>query len=248
MTKVPNDLRKLAKFMEYVLGRRPDAFGLLPDPEGFVKIKTLLQALQGDPEWRHLRPAHLNTLVVTERPAPIEIQEDRVRACHRDRLPIVTAPTSLPKLLYTAIRRRAYPVVHAEGIRPAGTPHIVLSPDAGLAANIGRRSDSAPVILTVQVALSQAAGTRFRQYGEVLYLADFIPPETFSGPPLPKKKPETAQPTAEPAPPKSPGSFFPDMAAVDRQGARKTGRPRRDEAGWKKERRRARKEKSRQGY
>ena len=73
-------IKKLAKFLEYVLARRPDEFGLIPDPDGFVKIKTLLQALHEDPEWRHLREAHLNTLHVTERTAPIEIQGDKVRA------------------------------------------------------------------------------------------------------------------------------------------------------------------------
>jgi len=248
MAKAPYDTRKLARFLEYVLGRRPDEFGLLPDPEGFVKIKTLLQALQGDPEWGYLRQGHLTALVLTERPAPIEILDDRVRACRREHLPIISNAAELPKLLYTAIRRRAYPVVHANGIRPAGAPHILLSPDADLAERIGRRSDNAPLILTVQVAASQSAGTRFQQFGDKLYLADNIPAGKFTGPPLPKEKPSPAKAPAEPEAPWAPGSFFPDMADLERKGARKAGRTQRNETAWKKERRQARKEKARRRF
>jgi putative RNA 2'-phosphotransferase len=247
MPKSPNDLKKLSRFMEYALGRRPDEFGLSPDDQGFVKIKTLLQALVGDPEWRHIREGHIQTLYVTERPSPIEIQNDRVRACHRDRLPVPTDPAALPPLLYTAIRRRSYPVALDKGIRPAGAPHIQLSTDIALIERIGRRTDNNPIILTVQVAASRVAGTHYLQYGEALYLADFIAAGTFSGPPLPKEKPIAAQPSSTPKEPVKPGSFFPDLATVERKGAPQA-RPRRNEADWKKDRRRARKDKARQGY
>ena len=33
--------KQLAKFLNYVLGRRPDEFGLVMDKDGFVKIKDL---------------------------------------------------------------------------------------------------------------------------------------------------------------------------------------------------------------
>jgi putative RNA 2'-phosphotransferase len=31
--------------LSYVLGRRPDEFGLVPDADGFVRLKDLLKAL-----------------------------------------------------------------------------------------------------------------------------------------------------------------------------------------------------------
>ncbi len=37
-------LEQLAKFISYILGRNPAEFGLVPDPEGFVKIKEFLKA------------------------------------------------------------------------------------------------------------------------------------------------------------------------------------------------------------
>ncbi|MFZ1986312.1 MAG: RNA 2'-phosphotransferase [Desulfatitalea sp.] len=241
----PQAIKKLAKFMEYILARRPDEFGLIPDPDGFVKIKTLLQAVHEDPEWRHLKEAHLTTLIATERPAPIEIQGAFVRAQKRDQLPAVTVPGQWPKLLYTTVRQRAYPVVHEKGLRPGVPPFIVLSSDIAMADRLGRRSDNTPVLLTVHVANAQAAGTHFRQFGESLFLADTVPAECISGPPLSKEKPATAVPKA-PAQAKTPGSFFPDLGSADKHGVAPHQRPQRNEIEWKKDRRRARKEKDRQ--
>ena len=39
--KLNHDLKKQAKFLTYILGIRPDEFGLVPDKEGYVKIKDL---------------------------------------------------------------------------------------------------------------------------------------------------------------------------------------------------------------
>ena len=39
------DLRKLSKFLEYALGRNPDEFGLVPDGDGFVRIKELAESI-----------------------------------------------------------------------------------------------------------------------------------------------------------------------------------------------------------
>ena len=236
-------IKKLAKFLEYVLARRPDEFGLIPDSDGFVKIKALLQALHEDPEWRHLREAHLNTLHVTERTAPIEMQGDRLRAIHREQLPVITPPKQWPKILYVAVRPRAYPVVHEKGLRPSALPFLILSSDIAMALRLGRRSDNAPVLLTVQVAKAQVAGTFFQQYGEHLFLADVIYPDCLSGPPLAKEKPADTLPKKS-SPPKAPGSFFPDLAA-GMHGTAPHQKPQRNEIDWKKDRRRARKEKDR---
>ena len=50
---------KLEKLLTYILGRRPDEFGLVPGPDGYVKIKDLLKALSEEPGWRHVRRSHL---------------------------------------------------------------------------------------------------------------------------------------------------------------------------------------------
>lgn len=238
-------IKRLSKFMGYVLGRRPDEFGLILDAEGFIKVKTLLQAMHEESGWRHLRMAHLNELIMVSQPAPIEIQGQLVRACDRSHLPQPEQPKQMPKLLYSSIRQRAYPVVHNKGLRPGGLPFVSLSSQKEMALRIGRRQDNSPVILEIQVEASMASGVNYQQYGNLLYLADFIPVGTFTGPPLPKEKPVPAKPQEQlkPSVPTAAGSYFPDGVTHGQSQPATHTKRKRKELEWKKERRRARKEK-----
>ena len=58
-----------------------------------------------------------------------------------------------------------------------------------MAERIGKRVDHAAVLLTIQVQSSVDQGVVFFKAGEYIYLADFIPAQCFTGPPLPKDKP-----------------------------------------------------------
>jgi putative RNA 2'-phosphotransferase len=235
--------QKLAKFLTYVLGRRPDEFGLVPEKPGYVRIKELLKALNQEQGWRHIRLAHLKEVALTVVPSPIEIKDDCIRACDRTQMPCITEPAKIPKLLYLAVRSRAYPVIVEKGLTSGNHPTLVLSSDEAMARRLGQRRDPHPVMLTVQVAQSMKKGTQFKQYGEHLFLADALYPDTFSGPPLPKEKPgriQTKTP-AEPTRPKTPGSYYPDISPP-----KEPKRQRRKEVQWKKDRRNARKHKSRQ--
>lgn len=235
-------VQKLAKFITYVLGRRPDEFGLVPDEQGYVRIKELIKSLNEEEGWRHIRQAHLNELAVSAAPCPIEIRGNRVRAHGRSQLPKISVVAELPKLLYTAVRRRAYPSALERGIQTGEGEYLVLCANTKMAERIGKRRDNHPIILTVQVSPSLDAGTRFYRYGDNLYLADAIFPNTFAGPALPKEKPAAVnvQKEAPPTRAKTPGSYFPDLSQPQKPGGR------RKEADWKKDRRRARKHKARQ--
>lgn len=245
----PNEIKKLEKFLLYVLARRPDEFGLLPDPHGFVKVKRLLQALHEEPGWKHVRQAHINSVLLMNHPCALELNDNGIRACKRDRLPRVEIPEKLPKLLYTAIRRRAQRSAYDKGIYPGTRGRIQLSSESRMAERLGRRTDNDPVLLTVHTTKAIDAGTSFRKFGDALYLADFLLPEVFNGPPLPKEQPEKATPRQKASPQRSetPGSYFPDIPSLeDKQAQKQTQR--RGEKKWKKQRRMARKEKERQRH
>jgi putative RNA 2'-phosphotransferase len=182
------DIKKFAKFLDYLLGRRPDEFGLVLDAEGFVKIKELLKALHEEKNWRHIRRSHLDEVVLTHPQPPIEILDNRIRACRLEAPKIPDAPQNPPKLLYTCIRAKAYPRALQSGVYPSHHAHVVLSSDPEMAMRIGRRSDAAPVLLVVQVRQALQNGSVFKPAGESIYVTDFLPPEVFTGPPLPKEK------------------------------------------------------------
>ena len=103
----PKEIKKLEKVLIYVLSRHPDEFGLLPDNHGYVKLKTLLQALHEESGWRHIRQAHINSVLMMSQPSALEIAGKKIRARQRDQMPPVEIPDKVPKLLYTTVRRRA---------------------------------------------------------------------------------------------------------------------------------------------
>jgi len=241
--KTPLKVARLAKFLTYILGRRPDEFGLLPDEDGFVKIRELLKAVGEEEGWGYVRRSHIQEILLTCNPADLEIDNQRIRAANREHLPAMVPASNPPKLLYTCIRRRAYPRVLARGIHPAEGTRVVLTPQPELALRIGRRKDPDPVLLAVNTAQSELAGSVYRQFGEQLYAADFVAAETFTGPPLPKESPAPVKPPVRdiPRPAVEPGSFRldPERLSPPRAGQKE----RRKDVDWKRERRQQRRHK-----
>jgi len=239
-----NSSKPLGRMLAYMLGRRPDEFGLVPAPDGFVPIKELLKAFNEEDGWRHVRWASITHLLATEADSPVEVVENRIRAVDRSHLRSPVAAPQPPKLLYTCVRRKAYPHVHQQGIASAGYPPIVLAADRGMALRLGRRRDADPVLLTVQVGKAMAAGAVFLQAGEGLFLADGIAAGCFSGPPLPKPPKDAAarDPQADGKPRGLAGSF---IVAFDPQtGIPGAGRSQgKGDPQWKKERKHRRKPK-----
>ena len=186
--------QSLAKLLIYILGRRPDEFGLVTDANGFVKIKDLLKALKEEEGWKYVRRSHLDEILYSLTDPPFEILDKQIRAKCRDQLSLPKPAHDPPKLLFTCIRRRAYWSVSEKGIFPTGYHQVVLSSDQEQAMRIGKRVDPNPVLLTIQVQKSIAKGVRFYQTGKALFLAESIPASCFSGPPLPKERPEAKKP------------------------------------------------------
>ena len=173
-----------------MLGHNPDEFGLVLDQDGFVKIKELLKAITEEDGWNYVRRSHIDEIRITMPSPPMEIKENLIRAQTRDALPKQNPVRNLPKLLYTCVRRKAYPVVLEKGIYPTVYRHVILSSRHEMAEKIGKRTDQTPVTLTILAKKSIAAGVVFYQAGDSLYLAESIPAGCFTGPPLHKQKPE----------------------------------------------------------
>jgi putative RNA 2'-phosphotransferase len=205
--------KQLAKLLNYILGRRPDEFGLVVDKDGFVKVKELIKAVNEEEGLKYVRRPHINEIMITLPNHGLEVADNLIRAINREHLPKQSFALDPPKLLYTCVREKAYPYVKDKGIRPAGYSKVVLASTADLAYRIGKRSDHAAVLLTVQVNHAEDRGVVFFQTGESLFLADYIPPDGFSGPPLPKDLPETRKADkSKKEPAKIPaGSFFLDL-------------------------------------
>ena len=189
--------KRLAKLLDYILGRRPDEFGLVTDSDGYIKIKELLKALSEEEGLSYVRRAHLDEILLTLPDSSFEISDNSIRSKFRDQLPQLTYVQNPPKLLYTCVRRKAYPHVAEKGIQPTGFSRVILSSSLVMAERLGRRIDRPAVLLTVQVHPCMDRRVVFFQAGETLFLTDFIPVGCFTGPPLPKEKPVAPKPAEQ---------------------------------------------------
>jgi putative RNA 2'-phosphotransferase len=229
---------KLSKFIDYILSRQPDEFGLIPDENGFVKIKDLIKSLSEEPGWRHVRLNHIREAIYTTNSPTVEMENNLIRAKDNSHLFAPEIPDSFPKLLYYPVRQRAYPVLLEKGLPLANSRNrIVLASDIAMARRLGRRIDPSPAILTVNSALARDCGATLWRFGKRLFLSDSLPLGSFSGPPLPKPRPEPKQdiPRSKPAP-KTPGSYYLDLTNDSAANTKANKRSRQRKNEWKRDR------------
>ena len=234
------DPKKLAKLLAYVLGRNPDEFGLVPDENGFIKIKELLKSLHQEDGWKFVRKAGIDEVLYSIADPPVEVKDDRIRALKREHLEKRVYAADPPRLLYTCVRRRAYPHALKKGVGPGGRKHVVLSSDADLALRVGKRLDADPVLLTVNVDQAHERGCLFLMASQRFFLCRHIPAGSFQGPALPKEKKDAPAKETEKTPRRSetPGSYFPDLSEPRPPKRQTKKQRRRDEVAWKSARRR----------
>ena len=206
------ELQRFAKFLAYVLGVRPDEFGLVPDSEGFVEIKGLLQALREEGEWSFVGRGHLMEIIHSPDRERFEMEEDRIRAA-APALSLLPEPMgSPPRILYHAVRRRAHPVALLHGLRPAKGAWVIMALTRELAERMGKRRDSDPVVLEVRAEEAACRGIRFHATQGLLFLAESIPPQFLKGPPVPKEEgPSRTGKEGSERVRELPGSFLVDM-------------------------------------
>jgi putative RNA 2'-phosphotransferase len=236
------EIKKQSKFLFYILGYKPDEFGLVPDPNGFVKIKDFLKAIAEESGWKFFRKSNIDEILISVVDPPIEVIGNTIRSRNREHLKERFFLEHPPKILYTAIRRKAYPATLEKGIHPMGRHHVILSPKKEMAQRIGKRIDRQPILLTVNTAAAIQYGSLFFQSGDRLFLSKYIAPGCFTGPPLPKEPRETTK--KDVVKPKernkTPGSFFPETPNDVAEKVRSKKQRRRKEIGWKGERKRMR--------
>jgi len=245
-------IEQFAKFSAYVLGRHPDEFGLVLDDNGYAKIKEFIQAVTETDGWRHVRKSHINDVMLMLNNPPFEVEDILIRAKDRSRLNHYTVCENPPKLLYICIKHKSYLSVLDKGVHPTAHASIICCKDQEMAERIGKRRDNQPIVLTVHVRKMLDQGLTFSPFGESLFLADFIPTDCFTGPPLPKETPAVKKPAKKPDPIEAykkqsqAGTF---TLSMDRLSGDKSfekqfkGKKKEKDASWKNNKKRLRREK-----
>lgn len=232
------ELVRFAKVLTYVLAIRPDEFGLVPDQDGYVAIKEILQALREESDWSFIGRGHLMELMHSQERERFEIHKERIRAT-APMNPLALEPWDPPpSRLYHGIRRRAHPVVLRHGLKPSKGPWVIMAVQRELALRIGKRRNQDPVILEILAQEATSGGVRFYRTQGQLALAPFVPPEFLVGPALSVEEPKRGPPKPRPKKPvELPGSFYLDLQGppFERKGTRRRDKEatRGHRKGWK---------------
>jgi len=231
----------------YMLGHKPDEFGLVPDIEGFIHFKELLQAIHEEEGWRYVRRSHINEVLLGRDRSLFESEDERIRSVERRWELDPHNPTTrfLPKILFTAIRRKAHPVVMERGLRAVEDRYLILTPVREMALRIGRRRDQKPVLLEILAQVAKEKRALFFSFGD-LFLSPEIQSRFIAGPPVPKEmlerkkeKDKPTEKTAKSLPTPTPGTFILDPSRDPDLYRKAKGKKRK---GWKEAARKMRKD------
>ena len=181
----------LNHLLNYILGNKPDEFGLVPDKEGYISLKELLKAINEEPNMAYVRESHIREVLLHNRDSFFEIIEKKIRSIKRNFTPVDKDQDRVhpPKTLYKGIKRKTYPFILKSGLLPGSKEHIVMTKDKDLAIRTAHRLDQKPIILEIKAGVAAENGIPFFLFGDSIFLADKIPVQFISGPPLPKELP-----------------------------------------------------------
>ena len=228
--KLPRQLETLAKMLAYILGHRPDEFGLVLDQDGFVSLKQLQQALIHEPGWGFVRRHHLDQVVSLLQPPAFEVVEERIRCLQPGPLPRRRPGEPAPPLLYLAIPPKAHERVWQDGLKTPLGQELLLARSKETALKLGKRRAPAPVLVTIQAQAAAKAGSEFAGYGEELFLTQSIARDFIQLPAPLVQEAKPKVPKAAPTPP-TPGSFLIDLSQPGGKAPRRRGKT--EEPAWK---------------
>ncbi|MFP3928699.1 MAG: hypothetical protein ACLFUP_07330 [Desulfobacteraceae bacterium] len=178
----------LAGMLVYAVGHRPDEFGLVPDRQGYIPLKRLLQAIREEPGWSHVREGHIREVMLGPGRELLELAGNTIRAHDRRYTLDLDKPLKEPQetLLFTPIRKRAHPHVLEKGLGLRSEYFHPLTPDRDMAVRIGRRLEKDPVILEIRATGRGRNALVLFSLGR-LYLTPEVPAGAIMGPPISKE-------------------------------------------------------------
>lgn len=230
---------RLLKLIRYVLVYRPDEFGLLPDGEGFVRLKDLHAAIRETEGFRGVRRGELENLLEVWARDRFEYRRELglVRPKEKPRFNGPEYTEDPPLRLYLPVKPRAWIHLCEKGWNRS--EQALMTPDKDLGERLARRKGA--LLIEVDTVAARKHGSVFFRFLEKLYLSPWLPAEALRGPKIdekflarysPKPKPE---PKPEPIVPFRPETPPPELPY------RKITRGKKKKVSWKIDRKKKKK-------
>jgi putative RNA 2'-phosphotransferase len=165
-----------SKFLSLVLRHKPETIGISLDPNGWVDVDALLDALE---EHNHAMSIEELERVVRENDKQrFILSEDRrrIRANqgHSVQVDLGLQPQVPPESLFHGTIDAFMESIFANGLQKGQRHHVHLSPNLETAIKVGQRRGK-PVILEIRSGEMHRAGHNFFVSANGVWLTDFVP-------------------------------------------------------------------------
>jgi len=164
---------KVSKFVSFLL--RHDPQGLVMDEEGFVDLGELVSKVKLS--FPSVDEGFVKRLVEEGECKRFEIVGDRIRALYGHSFPVYLRLEEDRRVewLYHGTTAEAADAILKEGLQPMKRMWVHLSPTIDMAAQVGKRRTSNPIILVVSCVEARKAGLKFCKASEQVHLSKFVP-------------------------------------------------------------------------
>jgi putative RNA 2'-phosphotransferase len=174
------ELDRLSRTMAGVLRHFPERFELKMDRQGFVDLRSFVNALQRKQRRYHwLRPHHVIAIIETDNKGRYEYRDGMIRATYAHSFEVeLDHPAGVaPDKLYYPTTQEEVDIVLEVGLKPSDRKMVHLSKGIGDAVNAGRVRVEAPIILEVDAKGAAEDGILIQKAGKTVYLTTDVPPK-----------------------------------------------------------------------
>jgi len=174
----PKQLKSLSKFLSLVLRHKPEVIGIEMDANGWVSVPELLEKMNASGKSFDLET--LKEVVETNNKKRFSFNEDQsmIRASQGHSLQIELGYTEKkpPAILYHGTAKKNAESILAKGVQKMSRHHVHLSKDLSTAISVGGRHGK-PIVFEVLSGEMAAAGIKFFESENGVWLTDSVPPE-----------------------------------------------------------------------
>jgi len=168
------DLKKISKYLSFILRHQPDSIGLELSDEGWANIKELIGKTRKFKLTREL----INTVVKTNDKKRFLISEDgeRIKANqgHSIDVKLELEPVTPPDVLLHGTAERFLDSILREGLTKQQRHHVHLSETQKTAMSVGARYGK-PALLKIDSKQMYEDGFEFFQTENNVWLVDHVP-------------------------------------------------------------------------
>jgi putative RNA 2'-phosphotransferase len=178
---------RLSKRLSKVLRHAPETVGLTLDPQGWVPVTDLLDALSA--HGPAVTRGELDAVVAGNDKSRFAVRTgpdgaDRIRAVQghsrRVEVDLGLAPADPPAELFHGTPAANLGSILRGGLRPGRRHHVHLSADVATALRVGGRRSADVAVLRVAAAALAAAGQVFHRSDNGVWLTAHVPPDFVS--------------------------------------------------------------------